>query len=119
MSEQLVDYYMANPEQARKDALEKFITERTKGQQMFDAWVAKWDKYSDKFKSGAPYNFDGASFKDECPEFYKEVPDAEVAQHQLDTLNAKLMAVNEYANNIQKEGILRLVKYNETYGGRS
>lgn len=101
-----------DPVKARNDAREKFIAIRTRREQTFDQWLKGWLKCPEDVRNMISYDFSNSTFKSEVPEFYADVPNPTVCKEQLDTLNGKIMEVNELIDKLNREGLKRLEEYN-------
>lgn len=119
MSVDGIVHFEVDPTAAKKKAHEIFISRRANGEQVFNTWKAGWMKCPDRVREQAEYDFTNSTFSSECPEFYAEFPNPEVAKAQLDKLNERIMSINMLIDSINKEGLERLKEYNALYGGQA
>lgn len=102
-----------DPAVLRSRAREKFITRRTVEEQKLDKWRnALLSAPSDKVSSKVPFALVDLTLQNLVPEWYKELPNAEIARQQITAANEKIETVNRVIADVNKEGIALLEEYN-------
>lgn len=102
-----------DPAVLRQRAREKFIAKRTLEEQRIDKWRnALLAAPADKIASKIPFPLTDLTIQVLVPEWYKDLPDANIAKEQLRVANEKVAIVNQVIVELNKEGIALLEQYN-------
>lgn len=112
-----VDFnHKINPTQLRQKARETFIAMRTKEEQKFNNWYLSLLKCpKEVVLDKIPFDYQDMSLQSLVPEWYVEVPNAEVCEQQVKSLNEKLEIINCIIEEVNKEGLKLLEEYNQLY----
>lgn len=108
----------ADPVAERNKAREAFVARRTVEEQKFQAWYQALLKCpKEKVLDKIPFDYADMSIQKEIPEWYAEVPRADVCEKQVAALNEKIDTVNKILYDINQEGLKLLQEYNALYAG--
>ena len=82
---------------ARDKAHEDFVVDRALYEKQFNDWYAKFMQCT-KLHEEVPFDFKGWTIQTLVPELYEANPREDVANQQMDELEAKVNQINEIAH---------------------
>ncbi len=107
-----------NPVELRNKARELFISKRSIQEQNFNKWYASLLKCpKEQVLDKIPFDYTNMSLQSLVPEWYAEVPRAEVCTEQVARANEKIDTINQIIDSINREGVALLEEYNKLYSG--
>lgn len=96
----------------RNAARDTWISERTKEEQKFNTWYQNLLSLPQNVLDRIPFDYRSLSFKDIVSEWYKEVPDKEIASQQVKKINDIIKSVDNIMFELNKDAIAALEEYN-------
>lgn len=82
---------------ARDRAREDFIADRALYEQQFNTWYEKFLKCT-KLHEEVTFDFHGWTIQNQVPELYVESPNEQIANEQMQALEAKIRQIDELAH---------------------
>ena len=102
-----------DPAVLRARAREKFVAKRTLEEQRWDKWRnALINVPVDKIAAKLSFPLTDLTLQNLVPEWYKDLPNAQIASAQVQEANQKIAQVNQIILELNKEGIKLLEEYN-------
>lgn len=120
MSGELLNEAYVDPVKLANEAKEIMVSERTLRVDAFNKWYQKFMQEVDKPRVKEkldllPFDYKALSIQTLIPEWFVEVPNAEIAKQQVIEANKKIDMINEIFNELNKEGVEKLKAFKELF----
>lgn len=107
---------LKDPVQLRAQAREHFIKARTQVESSFNNFIATIRTAPDNLIGDKiPFDYKNVTLQELVPEWYKDIPDKDIASQQVAQANEKIAIINDVFKAINAEGVKLLQEYNALY----
>lgn len=104
--------------QLRNECREIFIKARTLQEQSFNKWYESLMASDEELLSKIPTELKFLTLQQLVPEWYKDVPDKEIANQQVAEANEKLAKINAIIHEAHIEAIKADMEFKTAFGGK-
>ena len=104
--------------QLRNECREIFIKARTMQEQAFERWYKNLMASDEELLSKIPTELKFLTLQELVPEWYKDVPNKELANEQVKAANEKLAQINAIIHEAHMEAVRADMEFKAEFGGK-